>query len=48
MSFEGSILARLHSYGLVDSETTTEDAAGSLNKKKAILVRRSCGKIYCR
>jgi hypothetical protein len=28
MSFEkGSILSKPHSYGLVDSETTTEDAA---------------------
>jgi hypothetical protein len=42
MSFrKGSILAKLHSYGLLDSETTTKVAVAAVNnKKKALLARR--------
>jgi hypothetical protein len=45
MSFrKGLIIAKLHSYGLLDSETTTatttEVAVAAVSKKKAILARR--------
>jgi hypothetical protein len=38
---KGSILANLHSYGFLDSETTTKDAVAAVsNKKKVLLARR--------
>jgi hypothetical protein len=37
---KGSILAKLHSYGFLDSETTEVAVAAVNNKKKALLARR--------